>query len=111
MAHIDGNSLRDAVDRARELLDQVGLTRKADSRPGRLSGGEQQRVNIARPLMNNPSVILIHSQPVRWTRNAAPRSSTANSTTTRRLGAVDRPNSAVSLAAEGRTSIRPSSHR
>lgn len=59
MAHIDGRSPREVTARARELLDQVGLARKANSRPGHLSGGEQQRVNIARALMNNPAVLLV----------------------------------------------------
>lgn len=59
MAHIDGTSPKDAAERALELLDQVGLAGKADSRPGHLSGGEQQRVNIARALMNNLAVLLV----------------------------------------------------
>ena len=44
--------------RSELLLDQVGLTDRADHRPGRLSGGEQQRVAIARALANDPAIVL-----------------------------------------------------
>jgi len=44
--------------RARELLDFVGLGRRADHRPSELSGGEMQRVAIARALANRPRVLL-----------------------------------------------------
>ncbi|MGD0813152.1 MAG: ABC transporter ATP-binding protein [Verrucomicrobiota bacterium] len=44
--------------RARELLDRVGLARRASHRPYELSGGEQQRVAIARSLVNQPDLIL-----------------------------------------------------
>jgi putative ABC transport system ATP-binding protein len=44
--------------RARELLDVVGLSLRANHMPEELSGGEQQRVAVARALSNNPSVIL-----------------------------------------------------
>ena len=44
--------------RARELLDQVGLSHRIDAFPDRLSGGEQQRVAIARALINDPLVVL-----------------------------------------------------
>lgn len=44
--------------RARELLEQVGLGRRADARPNQLSGGQQQRVAIARALANQPPLIL-----------------------------------------------------
>lgn len=46
------------LQRARELLTQLGLGERADHRPNQLSGGQQQRVAIARSLMNNPPVIL-----------------------------------------------------
>lgn len=45
-------------ERARSLLDQVGLATHADKLPSALSGGEQQRVAIARALVNNPVVVL-----------------------------------------------------
>lgn len=44
--------------RGLELLDYLGLADRADHRPSQLSGGEKQRVAVARALMNNPDVIL-----------------------------------------------------
>jgi putative ABC transport system ATP-binding protein len=44
--------------RARELLEKVGLGQRVDHRPNQLSGGEQQRVAIARSLANKPSILL-----------------------------------------------------
>ncbi len=47
-----------AVERARELLEQVGLADKADAYPSQLSGGQQQRVAIARALAMEPKLML-----------------------------------------------------
>jgi putative ABC transport system ATP-binding protein len=49
---------RDAIDRARLLLDEVGLSARGHHYPSQLSGGEQQRVAIARALANDPPIIL-----------------------------------------------------
>jgi lipoprotein-releasing system ATP-binding protein len=49
---------KQASDRAKQLLEEVGLGERLDHRPGQLSGGEQQRVAIARALMQNPRLIL-----------------------------------------------------
>lgn len=57
-ALIAGRSLRDARHDARELLDYLRLTDRADHKPSELSGGENQRVAVARALINHPSVIL-----------------------------------------------------
>jgi lipoprotein-releasing system ATP-binding protein len=47
-----------ATDRARRLVEQVGLTARIDHRPGGLSGGERQRVAIARALVREPHLLL-----------------------------------------------------
>ncbi|MEW2612802.1 ABC transporter ATP-binding protein [Streptomyces sp. NPDC047880] len=59
MAQIDGRRPRTARTRAKELLDAVGLADQAGRRPHQLSGGQRQRVNIARALMNDPTVLLV----------------------------------------------------
>ena len=57
-AYIAGTSQRQAKQRAKELLDFMGLTDRATHKPNELSGGEKQRVAVARALVNNPAVIL-----------------------------------------------------
>jgi lipoprotein-releasing system ATP-binding protein len=48
----------DASGRARELLEQVGLSGRTTHRPAELSGGEKQRVSLARALIRRPSLLL-----------------------------------------------------
>lgn len=57
-AFIAGMSQRKAEERARELLSFMGLEDRASHKPNELSGGEKQRVAVARALVNNPAVIL-----------------------------------------------------
>jgi len=54
-----GRSKDDARERARELLDRVGLREKATAHPTQLSGGQQQRVAIARALAMDPDILLL----------------------------------------------------
>ena len=56
-AFIKGTSKNEAEIRAKELLDFLGLQDRYDHKPNELSGGEQQRVAVARALINNPELI------------------------------------------------------
>jgi len=53
-----GRSSNEAADRANELLGALGLAQRLDHRPSQLSGGEQQRVAVARALANRPALVL-----------------------------------------------------
>ncbi|WP_044110848.1 ABC transporter ATP-binding protein [Xylanibacter brevis] len=57
-AYIAGRSNKEAKERALELLQFMGLSERASHKPAELSGGEKQRVAVARALVNNPAVIL-----------------------------------------------------
>ncbi len=55
---IRGTGMKEALKSAREYLDLVGLADRADHKPGELSGGEQQRVAVARALIPQPTLVL-----------------------------------------------------
>jgi lipoprotein-releasing system ATP-binding protein len=55
---IAGRSIHQVQDRARQLLTDVGVIHRASHKPNELSGGEQQRVAVARALMNAPKLVL-----------------------------------------------------
>ena len=55
---VSGKPRREAAERARELLGALGLEHRLTHRPSQLSGGEQQRVAVARALANRPSLVL-----------------------------------------------------
>lgn len=57
-ALIAGKSRAEAARRAAELLQLMGLSGRADHKPSQMSGGENQRIAVARALVNNPDVIL-----------------------------------------------------
>jgi len=54
---IEGKALSESSKKAKKLLESVGLTQRVEHKPAELSGGEQQRVAVARALANDPEVI------------------------------------------------------
>ncbi|MHB8580291.1 MAG: ABC transporter ATP-binding protein [Ignavibacteriaceae bacterium] len=54
---ISGKSFKVSIKRSKELIDSVGLSNRANHKPAELSGGEQQRVAVARALANDPAII------------------------------------------------------
>jgi len=56
-AYIGGKNKKETEERAKELLNFLGLSHRYEHKPTELSGGEQQRVAVARALINNPKVI------------------------------------------------------
>ena len=58
LMYASGISARERNERARELLERVGLYDRLDHHPAQLSGGQQQRVAIARALVNRPSILM-----------------------------------------------------
>ena len=57
-AYIAKSSKKSANERAKHLIDLMGLSDRFNHKPSELSGGEQQRISVARALMNNPQVVL-----------------------------------------------------
>ena len=57
-AYMAGMKKKDAIDRAKSLIQDVGLENRANHLPSQLSGGERQRIAVARALINNPELIL-----------------------------------------------------
>ena len=57
-AYIGGMGKKEATEKAMQLLDYLNLSERKDHKPSQLSGGEQQRVAVARALINQPAVVL-----------------------------------------------------
>jgi lipoprotein-releasing system ATP-binding protein len=56
-AYISKKAEKSSTERVKELMKILGIEKRAHHKPGQLSGGEQQRVAVARALMNNPSIV------------------------------------------------------
>tara|TARA_B100000768_G_scaffold178098_1_gene193291 strand:+ start:81 stop:731 length:651 start_codon:yes stop_codon:yes gene_type:complete len=57
-AYIAKSSKKSANEKAKHLIDLMGLSDRLSHKPSELSGGEQQRISVARALMNNPQIVL-----------------------------------------------------
>ncbi len=68
---IAGEGIRNIENKAMELLDEVGLKDRRGHKPGELSGGEQQRVAVARALINDPRIVIADEPSGNLDRNTA----------------------------------------
>lgn len=68
---IAGEGIKDIENKAMELLGEVGLKDRRDHKPGELSGGEQQRVAVARALVNDPKIVIADEPSGNLDRNTA----------------------------------------
>jgi lipoprotein-releasing system ATP-binding protein len=68
---IAGEEIKSIENKAMELLDEVGLKDRKDHKPGELSGGEQQRVAVARALINDPKIVIADEPSGNLDRNTA----------------------------------------
>lgn len=68
---IAGEGIKNIENKAMELLNEVGLKDRRDHKPGELSGGEQQRVAVARALINDPKIVIADEPSGNLDRNTA----------------------------------------